>query len=466
MKKGFTLIELLAVIVILSLIAIIAIVNVMGAFDNVRESSYESETKIIEAAAFNYVADLISRNEQIPKYVFLKELKENGFLTKKSNLKDGAVRIDDINNLNFIDVNTTSGEIVYIDPSKTVSSIIIEGNSYQEKKTTKDNLLDQENMIKAFSNIEVVDGIKAYKYVGSTNRNIEPIFLKAGTYTLVSKAKRVYGTNGTEQTQYWGFDLATSDQNYPTAIIKATLVDNVNTEGWFTSVRTFTIPSDIWINRIHEYSYSTLTAGYYYVDINSLGLYYGSYNINNYPSEEHINNVPSFLHESEIRSLSGNINIGGKSFLLPELSKVGESKDYYNMTTGQVTKNTGVVTLNGSETWYVDGEYYYTTLFGGGNNLTIPDWFVENSFHNYKDPKLTLNQYFFVSSGAGYFEFSKYKFQTVEMFKSYLNLNPVKVLYSLKTPFNQSFSIISPINYTGYIFFENDIRGNIIVNYN
>ena len=443
MKKGFTLIEMLAIIVIISVIAIITIPIVMGVVSSAKTNIIQREVEMIKKAAENYIADLTFKNLHIPEYIFLDDLTENGFIEKVSNFKNGAVKININGEIEFIDTLSTNSEVVFIDPNRTVSSIIIEGNSIQNTSVEGVNLLNAKNLLRAANEqVEVIDGVRAYKYTGETNRDIEPIFLKAGTYTIVSRAKRVFGTNGTTQTQYWGFDFATNDQTYPTAVIKGTLVNNVNTDGWFDSVRTITVATDVWINRIHEYSYSTSTAGFYYIDIDSLGLYYGNYNISNIPNEKYTPSMPSFQYESQIKSVEGNININGISYALPYLAKTGTIVDTYNLTTGHVIKNNGLLTLNNTETWNIDGNYYFTLAFGSGNNSTIPNWLVENSFHNLKNESLVLNKFFFVSSGAGYFEFSKYKFPTLSIFQTHLSSNHIKVLYTLKSPLNQSHAII------------------------
>ena len=47
MKKGFTLVELLAVIAIVAILVIIALPNVMGMFNQARESTFTTELKKI-----------------------------------------------------------------------------------------------------------------------------------------------------------------------------------------------------------------------------------------------------------------------------------------------------------------------------------------------------------------------------------------------------------------------------------
>ena len=66
MKKGFTLVELLAVIAIVAIVAILVIIalpNVMGMFNQARESTFTTELKkIYRWAEEKYVSDSINNS--------------------------------------------------------------------------------------------------------------------------------------------------------------------------------------------------------------------------------------------------------------------------------------------------------------------------------------------------------------------------------------------------------------------
>lgn len=122
---------------------------------------------------------------------------------------------------------------------------------------------------------EAVDGVECYKFKTAYNRDIPPTFFRAGTYTVSCRIKRVYGTAGESERQYWGWDLATKDQSYPKAACKASLTGVKSSAGWQTVRTKIVVQEDFVAERIHEYSYDVAANGYYYIEKSSLALFYG-----------------------------------------------------------------------------------------------------------------------------------------------------------------------------------------------
>ena len=101
MKKGFTLVELLVVIVILGLISLVVYPAVIGIISDMRNSAYESQTKIIVKAAkewgFENVSKLPEKDNTCTVNIFT--LTSNGYIEQenlknpKGGLMDGCVEI-------------------------------------------------------------------------------------------------------------------------------------------------------------------------------------------------------------------------------------------------------------------------------------------------------------------------------------------------------------------------------------
>lgn len=85
MKKGFTLVELIATLVVLSLVALIVIPNISKTLKEIKSGLNETQrAAIVEAAqdwANNNISSLPSKNNEI-KYLYLKTLKEEGYLSE------------------------------------------------------------------------------------------------------------------------------------------------------------------------------------------------------------------------------------------------------------------------------------------------------------------------------------------------------------------------------------------------
>lgn len=85
MKKGFTLVELIATLVVLSLVALIVIPNISKTLKEIKSGLNETQrAAIVEAAqdwANNNISSLPSKDNEI-KYLYLKTLKEEGYLSE------------------------------------------------------------------------------------------------------------------------------------------------------------------------------------------------------------------------------------------------------------------------------------------------------------------------------------------------------------------------------------------------
>ena len=118
------------------------------------------------------------------------------------------------------------------------------------------------------------------------------------------------------------------------------------------------------------------------------------------------------------------------------------TKDYIEIDdvakSAKLYRNIGLYTFNGTDGWGVDGNYYVSFAFGGGNVVNY--WLCTHSIYKLKSGvNPPQNDLHFTGSGAGYFEFSKWTFATAADLNSYLLAQynagtPVKVQYKLATP--------------------------------
>ena len=144
MKKGFTLIELLSVIIILAIILVIVVPQVLKTLNLSKEKSFLAQIQLYEKATELYISDKVIKGESIDDYVTLEFLKEKGYVTEvKENIK-GIIKIIKNNNeyeIEFIEINDSEGEVVYVDSSRTISNIVIEGNTIQETSVQGKNMI-------------------------------------------------------------------------------------------------------------------------------------------------------------------------------------------------------------------------------------------------------------------------------------------------------------------------------------
>ena len=470
-KKGFTLIELLAVIVILAIIALIATPVIMNAISTAKEKAYYRQVEMVESAAELYIANKINNEEAVEEYIFLDSLVSAGRLKgiptdslHGGNLK-GVIKTTangSSYDYEYLEVNSTNGEVVYIDPTKTVNSIIIEGNTVQDKSIGL-NLFDVSNFVNyaggSLSPRQSYYKLETSTRITATNQPLSSplpgfkVYMDNKT-TLVVSGK----TNLTQARVYYKcFDSSNNVVLAQSAIFSNTT--NGNFEISISNIPATTDYVNVGIGNDQVANYWLDEIMIQYTNIDDV---YHSFDPN----------APTFNYSNVIKNVSGSIIMSGNNYSIPTLRKISTYVDSYNITTGLLTKNVDVKSFNGTENWNADGNYYFVDTFGSGNNSTIKYWLVNNSFYDtkYNNASTYSNRFFFTDSGAGYFEFSKYKFATVADFKNYLvqanaTGNPVSVTYTLKTPTTSTISTIQSSNYNGYIHFDGPIKGNIVVTY-
>ena len=138
--KAFTLVELLAVIVILAIVLIIAVPGVLSIINKTKDSSYESQLKIIKEAARTYVTTntIVWRDDQA--IVNLMEMQEQGLLDRKILDPRNKTELAGISVIVTKKGHQMTYEIVYTDSSN--SSYPVFGNAmipivYKENKWVK-----------------------------------------------------------------------------------------------------------------------------------------------------------------------------------------------------------------------------------------------------------------------------------------------------------------------------------------
>lgn len=109
-KNGFTLVELLGVVTILAMLGIIVIPVVTGLMSNSKQSLYDTQIRLIESGASNYIADNIF-NIDLPigtsKGITLGTLKSMGYID--SNIKDPISKKKFDDDMVIIVTNTSNG---------------------------------------------------------------------------------------------------------------------------------------------------------------------------------------------------------------------------------------------------------------------------------------------------------------------------------------------------------------------
>lgn len=470
-KKGFTLIELLAVIVILAVIALIATPVIMNAISSAKEKAYYRQVEMVESAAELYIANKINNEIEVEEYIFLDSLvaaeRLKGIPTDSlhgGNLK-GVIKTTFNGSgydYEYVEVNSNSGEVVYIDPTKTVSSITIEGNTIQDKSIGL-NLIDVSSFVNyaggALSPRQSYYKLETPTKIVATNQPLSAplpgfkVFMDGKTTLVVS------GKSNLTSVRVW---YRCYDSSNNIVLAQTNKSSNTVNEMFQVTISNIPVTTDyvnigVGNDQVANYWLDELKVQYTNVD-------------DVYHSFEP--NSPTFNYNAPIQSVSGSIIMGGNNYSIPTLRKINTSIDSYNLTSGLLTRNVEVKNFNGTENWNTDGNYYFVDTFGGGNNATIKYWLVNNSFYDTKSNNANTysNRFFFTDSGAGYFEFSKYKFATVADFKAYLvqanaSSNPVSVTYTLKTPFTSTISTVQPSNYNGYVYFDGPVKGNIVVSY-
>ena len=191
MKKGFTLLELLAVIVVLAVIATIAIKVISDAIGETRNKLYENQIEMVKKAADLHISKQITGGEEIKPYLFLSDLVTSKTLKtwptdpKNGGLLSGVIKVTNEDNqyvTSYLETNSDSGEVVMIDPTKTLTSIVVEGNLTQAKTTLGKNILDS-NILANNRNIDITTGLE----VASGNRTIPTNYIAVTpTYLYIS----------------------------------------------------------------------------------------------------------------------------------------------------------------------------------------------------------------------------------------------------------------------------------------
>lgn len=120
-----------------------------------------------------------------------------------------------------------------------------------------------------------------------------------------------------------------------------------------------------------------------------------------------------------------------------ELCKIGDVKDELKIDdkgNAKLIKRIGKIVLDGSESWANDGSaFFYTSKFGGilSQPFAISQYAVYSAKGSQAD---ALARFYITRSGANYLEFSKYNFEDVSSFKTWLSQNKPIVYYILATP--------------------------------
>lgn len=98
MKKGFTLVELIATLIVLSIVAIIVVPNIYKNITEVKDRLSETQLETLKSAAKSWASDNIEQlpttNEEVA-YVFLKELKDGGYVDQKIYKEEGNSLFND-----------------------------------------------------------------------------------------------------------------------------------------------------------------------------------------------------------------------------------------------------------------------------------------------------------------------------------------------------------------------------------
>lgn len=190
-NKGFTLLELLAVIVVLAVIATIATKVISDAIGETRNKLYENQIEMVKKAADLHISKQITGGEEIKPYLFLSDLVTSKTLKtwpndpKNGGLLSGVIKVTRENDqyvTSYLETNSDSGEVVMIDPTKTLTSIVVEGNLTQTKTELGKNILDS-NILANNRNIDITTGLE----VASGNRTIPTNYIAVTpntTYTI------------------------------------------------------------------------------------------------------------------------------------------------------------------------------------------------------------------------------------------------------------------------------------------
>ena len=472
-KKGFTLIELLAVIVILAIIALISTQIIMNTISTDKEKAYYRQVEMVEDAAGLYIANKINSEIEVENYIFLNSLVDAGRLKgvptdslHGGNLQ-GVIKVTQNGSqydYEYLEVNNTSGEVILLDQTKTVKSIIIEGNSIQETTVQGKNIFS--TSLIGSSAYVTKTGLNSLQ-VKNGYANSSGLFqFNLNPNTVYTCSTNISGT-GSLTASFGSIAL----RNPTTGIMISICEGGVAGK----RVKTFTTPADINdFNQIYIYGSGDTTAT---VNIDNIQLELGSTATT---FESFIPNSPSQNYQKPIKDVIGNIIVDGNVFsTIPTLRKVLTTKDTYNLISGEYIKRVEVSNISSSTVWndwntsmrrvlhspipnkavgynslglFTAGTVLNTGM-GSNNSSTIGLYSLNNIsywYPSYYQMGLSGNETKTVADAT---------------LQTWLTNNPVYYSYILATPITTNLGTKTIPNGSKYIYLDSEVAANIIVEY-
>lgn len=332
MKKGFTLLELLAVIVILAIIGVITTVLVFDIVNEAREKAYQNQIKIIENASQIYIGDKLLNSQEISEYIFIEDLISEGYLKSNQIQLNGAVRIyfgEDSYEYEFVESSSNFGEIVHIDPNRTLIDVIIEGNTEQKTSATQKNLIDPDKIVTGYNSNG--GNVTSTQVITTSNLNVLTYIIKINANQTYYLSLDNPGSNG----RYFFFDRYPMNDNTILSIGGAYV-------GSSTGYLITPVANTQWLFLVLTRDKINFPVGRVQLEQGNLKTKY----------EQFVSNKPTTAYFSALSNVEGNLFFDGDLAVgLPILRSANIEKDTYSISTGIVERKVGLATIPNNITW-------------------------------------------------------------------------------------------------------------------